>query len=363
MSVISTSGKVCGKPEQAIRCRGCTQERATERTTGTFADGFLRNQFLPLYEPSGDLPGKRQTESGFFRSMSQLSVHYGFIPMDVSGKPYPYNVLLAYWHAKQQLNIGNPEIELYIGKGEREKITLISKKTYNAAGTLYYIPVIPLFRLLKDRHQKICTELLMSVFSYLHRIAGVPYFRDSSTVLYYYYDMVKEWFIGDLESWEEPDRNRNISEINEAEYYGSQMFRKICTPYHLEHFKERIDKFKAKNSFQHDSLLLARAAYELFFQYPDCSIFGRIIKTEDERDEGIGRAEQYISFIANNEGWLFDSITQMVNDDLNECGDVEEPSVVRVFGEGPVLPDDGLDFEQRLFPLISDLCSLLNQIS
>jgi hypothetical protein len=74
------------------------------------------------------------------------------------------------------------------------------------------------------------------------------------------------------------------------------------------------------------------------------------------------RAGQYISFIAENEGWLFDNMVQMVESELNECSHIEEPTITQVFDDPKAVLCEGLGFEHRILQLIHDLCTILNQL-
>ncbi|OYX85997.1 MAG: hypothetical protein B7Y83_02880, partial [Flavobacteriales bacterium 32-34-25] len=71
--------------------------------------------------------------------------------------------------------------------------------------------------------------------------------------------------------------------------------------------------------------------------------------------------EQYISFIAENEGVLFENISRAINDEFNECSEIEEPRLLQIFDSENRFSNKNLDFEYRLFPLLIDLCSLLNE--
>jgi hypothetical protein len=73
------------------------------------------------------------------------------------------------------------------------------------------------------------------------------------------------------------------------------------------------------------------------------------------------RVNEYISFIAESEGSLYDSLSEMVNSEFNERGNIEEPVIIRLYNQ---LNEqrDSLDFERRLFAMITDLCTLLNDL-
>ncbi|HEY0057384.1 MAG TPA: hypothetical protein VGB63_18690 [Pedobacter sp.] len=364
METLSANRSICTRPEQAARCSGSTEEQTSFSTNSVVADGFLKHSFLPLYDKSGALPEKKLVEQGFFESLSILTSLYELQPMNVSDKSYPYTILLAHWDALRQLNKTNKEQELSIIQDEQDNINLVTRQTYNTGTTLYYIPVLPLYRLIKKNEHKKSAELILSVFSYLYHIACVPYYTDDCSALSYYYEMVREWLFEDLDSQEETELNRNVSELNAAEHYGEVIFRKIYNRYHLDHFKERLDRFTATDAFGLECLEIAQSTFDLYTRYPDRSIFYHIKKDNEEREyeDGIIRAEQYISFIADTEGWLYGSIAEMVNNEFNECADMEEPCIEQVFDLSAKDLSEGLEFEQQIFPLITDLCALLNNL-
>ncbi len=362
MANLSANRRIRREPEQAARCSSSKKQQAPFHTTGLAADGFLKHRFLPLYQQADNLPDKKQVEQGFKKSLSILTNLYNFKPLDVSGKAYPYNILLAHWDASQQLNTQNQQVELLIIQDEQGKIQLSTKQTYDTGTTLYYIPVMPLYRLLQDKRKKQIGELILSVFAYLFRVAGVPYYRDSYSALSYYYEMLQEWLNEDVDGREAAEINKDISELNAAAYYGDVIFRKLYNPYHLNQFKQRIDRFKAKDGLQKEGFNVAMTAYELWQAYPERSVFKHIGNDEQEYEDGIVRGEQYISFIADNEGWLYNSLSDMVNNEFNECAEMEEPCIAQVFDHKAIQLDEGLSFEHRFFPLINDVCTLLNKL-
>ena len=81
-----------------------------------------------------------------------------------------------------------------------------------------------------------------------------------------------------------------------------------------------------------------------------------------DENESIISAQQYISFVAESKRILYEHIERMVNDEFNECSGMEQPTLMQVHDKQNNLSTEGLDFEYRLFPLINELCTLLNQI-
>jgi hypothetical protein len=284
--------------------------------------------------------------------------------MGVSDKPYPYNVLLAHWDAHRLLNQANQAVELDMVQDDDGNIRLATSQTFNVGDTLYYVPVIPLYRLLKGKGNRREGELLLSVFSYLYHIGGVPYYTDEGSETFGYYAMMKEWVLDDMDGMEEEAKRKRVSRLREAEYCGSVMHRKLGNLVHLNQFGERVERFKPESERQKQVLKVGKMAYALFVEFPLSNIFRHIGCAEEEEgnDDGYGsgvvRGGQYISFVADTKGMLFEMIADMINCEFSECAIMEQPTIVQVFGSHAT-EIANLNFERGFFYLINELCSLL----
>ena len=362
MQTIQTVRGIRRKHKQASRCAGSKKEPKQLRSARTPADGFLKHCFLPLFEKGKKLPEQFEAEKDFFDSLDVLSRLYGFQTVDVTNKSYPYNILLVHADIQKQFHKSGQDIELKILIDNDGIVKLTTKHCYNTGNTLYYIPVLPLYRLLQNRKQKQTAELLLSVFTYLYHIAGIPYYREDSSCLFYHYECMEEWIIDELEDEDYKGGNSMVAELNTASYYGDVMHRKMYNPYHLNIFEKRIENYNPNTVFEKDCLSVAKKAFLLFQQYPGCTIFENTSNQEFENDQGIIRAEQYISFVADTDGLLYENIARVINDEFNECSEIEEPTLLQIYDSQNELTHKALDFEYRLFPLLNDLCTLLNNI-
>ncbi len=360
MATLSATRQIRKKQQPPTRCTGSEKQQVKLSSVGTLTDGFLRHQFLPLYEQDSELPESKKIEKDFFESLRILTEHYGFETIAVRDKSYPYNILLAKEQIQKQLKKLEQDIELSIVQDDKEIVKLATKHSYYTNMTLYYIPVLPLYRLLQNKKQKRTAELLLSVFAYLYHIAGIPYYRENNTNLSYQYEYVQEW----LMDWDESDDKElstMSSECNKASYYGDILFRKLYNLYHLNNFKQRIDNYRPSTDFEKKCLTVAKTAWELMIQYPDHNIFRNTSNQNFDEFDGVIRAKQYISFIAENEGVLFENISRAINDEFNECSEIEEPTFLQIFDSENLYSKEKLDFEYHLFPLLIDLCTLLNE--
>ncbi|MFH7017341.1 hypothetical protein [Flavobacterium sp. FlaQc-47] len=363
MQTIQAVRKIHSGRREASRCAGNKKQPEKFRTARPFADGFLRHSFLPLFEKGENLPRKFQMENDFFNSLVILKRLYDFETIDVTDKSYPYNILLVYTDIQKKLSQSGKDIELKIMQDDDGIVKLATQHCYNTSNTLYYIPVLPLYRLLQNRKQKQTAELLLSVFAYLYHIAGIPYYRENNSYLFYNYECMEEWLIDELEDEESEAGNSMISELNSAFYCGDVMHRKIYNAYHLNVFEKRIRSYKPNTDFEKDCLSVAKQALALMLEYPACSVFQNTSNRVFESEQGIIRAEQYISFIADTDGLLYENIARVINDEFNECSQIEEPTLLQVYDAPNGLTRKLLDFEYRLFALLNDLCTLLNNMT
>lgn len=69
--------------------------------------------------------------------------------------------------------------------------------------------------------------------------------------------------------------------------------------------------------------------------------------------------EKYVSFCADAKGILFQTLFESVNTELQEYGQMEEPTIVKRF-DGSDITANTLEFENRVFALIEELIYILN---
>lgn len=353
------AGRKGSKPEQTPFC-----------TAGVAADGFLKHQFLPLYAESYELPQDEGITEGVLNSLSVLAQYQPLQLLDVTSKAYPYNILLAHWNAERQLHRAGSKLELFIVEDEDKRVKLATKQTARRSYSLYYIPVLPLYGLLKSRENKPGAQLLLSVFAYLYHIARIPYYRDDDSYLFYHYEILEEWLDEEDGSLDEADLMFNREAHQKAAHGGDVIERVIYHPAHLEQLSERITRIIPADAFEQGCLKVATDTLKLWQDYPDSNIFrhlNRLPCDEDDDDNWMGydntiRVGEYIHFIADTESSLYDSIQQNIDAELNERMYWQEHTLVSVYDKNYSPNADSLDYENRLFILLDDLCYLLNKL-
>lgn len=365
-------GRIC-RLDEAGKKRFGNSERPTEISSDKpTSDGFLKCTFLPKLKKNDfqksisseksliQIQRKNaKTEKDFYQSLSQLAEHFGLNPISTKHFGYPYNIALALDDIQKQLKNKVRDWEEIRLIEEKGKTYFTSEERYNTGSTLYYIPILPLYRLSKNPKRKQAVQLLQSVCSYLYHIARVPYYRKQDSYLFWMYEMVAEWLTSDDEN---EDKSVHLSEIKQAEQIGDFMEQKIYNHHNLIRFKDHLKNFKTKDRFDNDCFMLARKIFSLYEQYPSATIYQNlksIIDTEDYESETIVSMDKYISFCAEARGLLFQTLFESVNSEFQECTTMQEPMVIKKF-DGRNISNNNLDFENRLFPLIEELIYILN---
>ncbi|UPZ36536.1 hypothetical protein MUB18_20835 [Sphingobacterium sp. PCS056] len=354
--------KVRGCNGRHKRCRPNSEHKIKIGSATVTSNDFLKHRFLPLLEVGKKLPPKESTEKDFFDSLEFLKSIYGFQTIDTDKFPYPYNILMAYEDAftKVQRAEGQLDVDLMITVSEYGKIRLTADIGYCTGYRLYYIPVAPVYRLIRSRKNKKAAELLLSVFSYLYHIAGIPYYREEESELFRWYEFQVDWL---ADGWDDEEEVvQNYQEIDAAFYIGDVMLRRIYSYYHVDNFAERIDRFTPHSQFDRECLLLAERACQMMQNYPKRKLFDHFTTFEEDDEDYIITGQQYVSFISDNTGLLFNNMSQSINDELGNCSEKEEPRYIIHFDTNEIERVD-LQFEALMFPFLEDLCTLLTEMN
>ena len=344
------------------------RKRSTERQTKICTDsdvtsGFLKCVFLPKLKTVQTVQACKKTtktERDFYKSLSQLAEHYDIEPLQTQDYGYPYNMALAMWDTETKLKQNNVNWDSLRLVQDSKKTFFTSEERYSTRTTLYYIPIVPLFQMLNDPKRKKTAQLLVSVCSYLYHIVDIPYYRQENSYLYWMYEMMNDWVEQDDYTEE---TNSYIAEIVKAEWIGERIELKLFNRINLQVFEQRLNYFKSRDTFDRECQEVAWNAFALYNQYPHESIFRNAPRTEedpynDEYDSETVGMEKYISFIADTRGWLYESLADSINNEFNEYGAMEEPTIFKRF-DGSNITQTNLDFENRLFALLDELCTLL----
>lgn len=371
-----TIERICGMDEAGKRRFRNPKRPSKIRSDIRTSDDFLKTTFLPKlreneFLDNGTFPQNskqsKRTERDFYQSLSQLSEHYTIHPMPTQDFEFPYNLCLSLWNMEQQLKntIENWQNIRLIQKENKTFFT--SEERCDTGQTLFYIPIVPLYKMLKDRKRKKTAQLLLSVCSYLYRNAGISYYRQEDSYLYWMYEMLNDW----IEQDEEMEENLLCKqELYQAECIGDIMGQKISNQKNLHYFQQRLNAFHPKDRFDEDCLFLASETFRLYKEYPNETIyrnahFNNLPKQENLNDDEFYEEEttismdKYISFFADDKGMIYQNIIDSVNNEFNEYGDTQEPIIIKTF-DGNNVTHKNLDFEIRLFDVLHQLSGILS---
>ena len=358
-AVTPTVGRVRKLATKTKGRKPSAERQAEVRTDSNATNGILKCTFLPKLKTAKSVQACQKTERDFHKSLSKLAEHHSIEPMQTQDFEFPYNIVLSMWDMETKVKRTNINWEGFKLIQDSKKTYFTSEERYNTGTTLYYIPVVPLFQILKDQKRKKTAQLLLSVCSYLYHIAQIPYYRQEESYLYWLYEMMNDWVEQDEETAETETNKR---ELRNAEYIGDKVEQKLFNLINLKVFEKRLNQFKSVDTFDSECWKIARNAFALYTEYPSENIFRNATLPEkdpydNDENEIIGM-EKYISFIADTKGWLYESLSDTINNEFNEYGAMEEPTISKQF-DGSEIPTANLDFENRLFDLLNDLSGLL----
>ncbi|AZA49045.1 hypothetical protein EG346_13055 [Chryseobacterium carnipullorum] len=358
-AIAPTVGRVCQLDAKTKGCKPSAERQAEIRTNSNATNGILKCTFLPKLKTAKSVQACQKTARDFHKSLSKLAEHHSIEPMQTQDFEFPYNIVLSMWDMETKVKRTNINWEGFKLIQDSKKTYFTSEERYNTGTTLYYIPVVPLFQILKDQKRKKTAQLLLSVCSYLYHIAQIPYYRQEESYLYWLYEMMNDWVEQDEETAETETNKR---ELRNAEYIGDKVEQKLFNLINLKVFEKRLNRFKSVDTFDSECWKIARNAFALYTEYPSENIFRNATLPEkdpydNDENEIIGM-EKYISFIADTKGWLYESLSDTINNEFNEYGAMEEPTISKQF-DGSEIPTANLDFENRLFDLLNDLSGLL----
>lgn len=366
MQALSGHTRLCPTAQQARRRSRCSKGQEKVSTAAPPADGFLTASFLPKFAPlaGGSLPLSGSMERDLLQSLSYLTNCYSISTVNIADKQYPYNILLAHWDLNREIRKLNSDMEMVVTMNDAGRYCFAIEERVSTSGILFFIPVLPLYRLLEDKSKSHCGGLLLSAYAYFFQKVHIPYYRLPDTYMHYQYKMVEEWATENKDEWGEEELLDNDREIDAAARFGDAIGRKIHSPYQLALFEKRLKAFRAATAFDEECLSVAATLFNLMRKFPDRSVFDNMEVREgcdDDEDEVI-TPEMYISFVTDTKGWLHETAMLNINEAFGEYNDTIEP-VRRIFFDKPVACSGSmLDFEKGILDAISDLYKLLKEI-
>jgi hypothetical protein len=363
MQTLSATRPFLQRTRQASRCKGSQVEQTSPSPAGFVANGFLRQQFLPKYNPSSATPLQSKVETTYIKSVKRLCDHFAIETIDVSEQPYPYNVCLTNWDIMRKLRIKGRYRELLLQETDNLKIELSVKETINTGSTLYYIPLEPLYNAMQDK-QNVCAKLLFGVCVYLYRKAGVCHYRDSEGYVCYLYEIMESWIEDDKESMDDGDYEQQRAILDKTFEIGDKMIYHLADEDYLLQIHALIESYRPETRYETLCVKLAKATLAVWKEYPTANLYQHIIPIDEDDDDnyyGNGKIQitDYISFIGETSSCVYDSMMNMANDDFNERSGVQDFETSIVFNKTCGKYKDGLNYEEKVIAIINELSNLI----
>ena len=202
-AIAPTAKRVRTMDAKTKRCKPSAERQAESSTNSDVANGFLKSVFLPKLKTEQSVQACKETaktERNFYQSLSNLAEHYSIEPMQSQIYGYPYNIALAMWDIETRLKRTHLNWNSLRLVQDSKKTFFVCEERYDTRTTLYYIPMVPLFKMLNDKRRKKTAQLLVCVCSYLYHIADIPYYRQENSYLFWMYEMMTDWVEQDDET-------------------------------------------------------------------------------------------------------------------------------------------------------------------
>jgi len=320
-----------------------------------------------LYEMTGELPKKEKVEPVYLKAVKNLTAYYKVDIIDVHNYPYPYNILLSNWDISRQIKMKGRYREIRIEETENLTIQLSVTESINTGNTLFFIPLVPLFKSLQNGSNP-CASLLLSVCVYLFRKAGVCHYKEDESYICYLYEIMDNWIEDDREGMDKEDYKEQRAILDEVFSIGDKMKVLLNDEKELEKLQDRIQKFEPESQFDRDCLKLAKETLALWMEYPTAHIYQHLNEDIDEDEDdyysnGKIKVTDYISFIGEMSSCVYDTMMTMLNDDFNERSGTQDFETTIVFNKPQRKYKDVLAYEDRVIGIIEDLCDLIPELT
>ena len=356
MADTTTLRKICRTPEPPARCSRSKTQHPAKRTTTVCADAFLKHRFHPLWGiATGD---EKITEREFFSSLFHLCQLYGWQQPGVSALSFPENINWALQELQEKFK--TTDLDCIILSDKKHKAVLTTVKTFQVGMTLYYIPVRPLWCMLNQKTNELFARLLTQIFSYLHSVTGIPFFNRSG-YLCNTYDYMQN-MIDDSEEEDEVFRELQQEEMATLREAAEKLFQRIRKNFSLQEAAELLQQYRHIPECQKEVADFCEDFLAFTTDFPARSLHQNAGSTLlfDSNAEYICY-DQYLSFYWSGEDGFIDLLMDIVNADLQEIPEMQQPISLQYFDTEQLQEQHSFDYETRLFSLLDRLIALLNQ--
>ena len=364
MDTILPHGPLHGEHEPTRGRRVRRRKPAKAMPTQQIAPAFLTHRFLPLAGDHPVLRLNRRVQGEFFRSVGNLARLYRLTEPEMTGLPYPLNIHATFVHLKQQLEKAEPALSLAIVQTKEEVTTLATVKPVEIGGALYYIPLLPIFKLLRRAKARQIAPILLSLAAYIHQKMGLPTYTERGSYIADVYSILEQWVDDTDADRDEKETTECYREFRRAEVVGDYMQRKLRQPMRITMLLSYLQAFEPVGTWEVQLRQLAVDYLKLDLAFPDRSLFNEIPNyfLEEEEDERVCK-EQYLSFVYDNYSWLVQEMSDYVENSLQECPVLDAPLTVQYFHQPQSKECHDPAYEVACFRVLNEFAYLLHNIN
>lgn len=365
MDTLSQYGPTTESYERAPRRRVSRRQSAQALSNQPPAPAFLTHRFLPLAADHAVLHRNKRVESEFFRSVDHLVTLYRLSVPKCVDLPYPLNIHAVFQQLKEQLKTSQPDLSLAIVQTDKRITTVATVKAVAWQDTLYYIPLLPLFKLLRRKQARHVAPILVGIAAMIYQKLGIPMYTERNSYLADVYSILHQW-VDDTEAERtEQETAQYYREFRRADAVGYHMQRKLRQPLRIIKLSRYVQEFKPVGPWQNRLRELAGDFLALGQKFPRRCFFRDIptgIWEEDMEDEDRIRKDNYLSFVYDNDGCLGEEMEDYVNTSLQDCPVVDEPVTVQYFNEPQPVELHDATYQKTCLFLLNEFCHLLNDL-
>jgi hypothetical protein len=362
METLSTARRICRTDKSLSGCNNRKKGKKKKRTNRKHPDDFLRQTFPPVVAvPIPAASFIKEIEYGFINSVKNLAKLYGFKPNLLVTSKYPLCISELYNNALLEMRERSNNTRLLIVQEKAGYPLIATVKEINIDQSLFYIPLDALWHLHSQR-KKEGFKLLLSVYSYLYHIAGMPLLNDHSYIRETY-DMMKQSYEDNQAEFEPEEIQETMQSFTALRRIVPILNKEIANTENLNDFHFRIEKFVPAGFFDFKLLSIAKLFHSLWQQFPNESFTSNKSSHflyPDEQE--IIYSEQFFSFCWTLDGWMIDQLLEWVNCDLQEKSVFELPFSIQKFDIEHAEILHKFSYHTQLLNLLSELSDTLNEL-
>ncbi|HEV2353265.1 MAG TPA: hypothetical protein VGR89_03435 [Puia sp.] len=258
----------------------------------------------------------------------------------------------------------HPALSLAIVQTKEGITTLATVKPVDLRNCLYYIPLHPIFRLLRRKKARQFTPIVLGIAAYIRQKMAMPFYNDWGSYMSNVHRILEQW-LDDEPQLDEKESADYYRDFRRAEKVGYYMQQKLRQPTWIQKLFFYLQAIKPVGEWQTRLRKLAEDFLHLDLAFPDRCLFNEIptgFLEGDVQDEDRISKDQYLSFVYDHYSWLGEEVNDYVETSLQECPVVDAPVTVQYFDQPQHEERHDPTYEETCFRLLNEFAYLLNNL-